>query len=141
VVQTNSTFIKRKGVGGIGKLVKADQGLTSDQPDSSSKWSRAFVQEHLHVEESFVSLDTAVKITDCQSHVGDRRDLKHGSLLVEPMTCRRRSFLPGGAPVRRAGGAEDLLPEGSQPPMPMNSREGGYADASFDQLTLDRGHG
>jgi hypothetical protein len=47
--------------------------------------------------------------------------------------------LPGGAPVRRAGGAEDLLPEGSQPPMPMNSREGGYADASFDQLTLDPG--
>lgn len=41
--------------------------------------------------------------------------------------------------MRRAGGAEDLLPEGSQPPMPMNSRKGGYADASFGQLALDPG--
>jgi hypothetical protein len=85
VVQTNATFIKWKGVRGIGKLVESDEGLTSDKPDGSSEWSGAFVHEHLHVEEAFVPPDTAVEITHRQRDMGDRRELKHGSLLVEPM--------------------------------------------------------
>src|ERR1700733_1145324 len=97
VVETNSTFIKRAGVRRIGKLVKSDDGLTSDKQDSASKWAGAFVQHQLHSEESFVPLDTAVEITDCQSHVGDRRKLRHGGLLIEPKISGRQPFLPGGA--------------------------------------------
>jgi hypothetical protein len=43
VVQANSTLIEGKTVGRIGKLVKSDEGLTSDDPDSASKWTGIFV--------------------------------------------------------------------------------------------------
>jgi hypothetical protein len=39
VIQTNTTFVERRDVGGVRKLMKPDQGLTSDKPDRSTKWS------------------------------------------------------------------------------------------------------
>jgi hypothetical protein len=35
-----------------------------------------------YVEEAFVPLDAAVEVTDRQSHMGDRRELTLGSLLI-----------------------------------------------------------
>ena len=39
MVQTNSALIEGESVSWIGKLVKSDEGLTSDKPDSASKWT------------------------------------------------------------------------------------------------------
>jgi hypothetical protein len=62
VVQANSTLIEGKSVSRIEKLVKSDEGLTSDEPDSASKWTGLFVQDQLGVEESLVPQDTAEAI-------------------------------------------------------------------------------
>jgi hypothetical protein len=43
MVQTNATLIEWKGVRWVGELVKPDERLTFDKPDSSSKRARAFV--------------------------------------------------------------------------------------------------
>ncbi len=49
--QANATLIKGKSVSRIGeKLVKSDEGLTSDDPDSASKCTGLFVQNQLGVE-------------------------------------------------------------------------------------------
>ncbi len=77
MVQANSTFIEGNGIRWIGESVQPDERLTFNKPDSSSKRARAFVPVQRHVEESFVPMDTAVEVTDCQGHMGDRRDLKH----------------------------------------------------------------
>jgi hypothetical protein len=94
MVQTNSTLIEWKGVGWIGKFVKPDEGLTFVKPDCSSKWARAFVPLKRHAEESFVPLDAAIEITDCQSHVRDGRQVRHENLLVKGMNRSCGSFLP-----------------------------------------------
>jgi hypothetical protein len=105
VVKTNSTFIKRTGVRRIGKLMKPNEGLTFDKPDSASKWAGAFVQDELHVEESFVPRNTAVEIIDRKSHVGDCRELRHGkpprgsSDVRSPVILARMC----SSPVRSAG--------------------------------------
>lgn len=62
MVQANSTLIEGKSVSRIEKLVKSDEGLTSDEPDSASKWTGLFVQDQLSVEESLVPQDTAEAI-------------------------------------------------------------------------------
>jgi hypothetical protein len=82
VVQANSTLIEGKTVGRIGKLMKSDEGMTSDQPDSASKWTGIFVQDQLGVEKPLVPRDTAVEIADRQSHMGDGREFGHVSLLT-----------------------------------------------------------
>jgi hypothetical protein len=66
VVQANSTLIEGKSVSRIEKLVKSDEGLTSDEPDSASKWTGLFVQDQLSVEESLVPQDTAEAIVNIQ---------------------------------------------------------------------------
>jgi hypothetical protein len=83
VVQANSTLIEGESVSWIGKLVESDEGLTSDEPDSASKWPRLLVKDQLGVEDSLVPRDTAVEIADCQSHMGDYRGFGHVSLLVD----------------------------------------------------------
>ncbi len=107
MIHTNSALIERKGVRSIGKFVKPDERLAFDKPDSSSKRARVFVPMKGHVEESFVPLDTAVEITDCQSHVCDGRQVRHRSLLVKGMNCYRRSFWPASAPERRKLGTQN----------------------------------
>ncbi len=89
MVQTNSTLIERKGVRWIGEFMKPDERLTFDKPDSSSKGARAFVPVKHHAEELFVPLDTAVEITDRQSHVCDGRKVRHGNLLVKSLNRSR----------------------------------------------------
>jgi hypothetical protein len=64
--------------------VKSDEGLTSDEPDSASKWTGLFVQDQLSVEESLVPQDTAVEIADCQGHMGDCQEFGHVRLLIGP---------------------------------------------------------
>jgi hypothetical protein len=54
--------------------VKSDESLTSDEPDSASKWTGIFVQDQLGVEEPLVPKDAAVEIADGQSHMGDCRE-------------------------------------------------------------------
>ena len=91
MVQTNSALIEGEVVGWIGEFVEPDERLTFDEPTSSSERSGAFVPVKRHFEESFVSPDTAVEITDGQSHVCDGRQVRHGNPLVKDM----ETDLPG----------------------------------------------
>ncbi len=68
MVQANSAFIEGESVSWVWKLVKSDECLPSDKPDSASKWTGLFVQDHLGVEDSLVPGDTAVEVAHCQSH-------------------------------------------------------------------------
>ena len=61
MVQANSTLIERKGVRWIRELVKPDESLTSETPDTTSKRAGALVPVKGHIEEPFVPPDTATK--------------------------------------------------------------------------------
>jgi hypothetical protein len=73
MVQTDSTLIERESVRWIGEFVKPHECLSFDKPDSSPKRAGAFVPMKFHVEESFVPLNAAFKITHRQGHVCDGR--------------------------------------------------------------------
>jgi hypothetical protein len=85
IVQTYSTLIEGDAVGLVRKLMKSDERVTSDEPDCSSKWAGTLVQEHLGLEQALVPRNTAVEITDSESHMGDCRNLGHGVRLAEPV--------------------------------------------------------
>ena len=91
MIQANSTLIEGKSVSRIGKLVKSDEGLTSDKPDGASKWTGLFVQDQLGVEEPLVPQDTAVEIANGQSHMGDCHKFGHVSLLIGPTRDDRKA--------------------------------------------------